>query len=124
MTVALWCLFVAAVLPVVCAGIAKWGFPRFDNNRPREWLAKQDGWRARANAAQANSWEALAVFAAGVLTAHVAQAPQATIDLLGLIFVACRAAYIALYVADLATLRSLVWFTGYGVSLAMFFIAA
>jgi uncharacterized MAPEG superfamily protein len=124
MTSALWCLFVAALLPVVCAGIAKWGFPRFDNHRPRDWLAKQDGWRARANAAQANSWEALAVFAAGVLTAHAAEAPQALVDGFALAFIACRVAYIAFYVTDRATPRSLVWFAGYGLSLGMFFLAA
>lgn len=124
MTVALWCLFVAAILPIVCTGIAKWGFPRFDNHRPRDWLAKQDGWRARANAAQANSWEALAVFAAGVLTAHVADAPQGRVDTLALAFIACRVAYIGFYVTDLATLRSLVWLVGIGLSLGMFFLAA
>jgi len=47
MTTALWCLMIAALLPIVCTGIAKWGFKGFDNNRPREWLARQDGWRAR-----------------------------------------------------------------------------
>jgi uncharacterized MAPEG superfamily protein len=123
MTVALWCLFVAALLPVACAGIAKWGFRDFDNNQPREWLAKQQGWRARANAAQANSWEALLVFAAGVLTAHVVDAPQARIDSLALVFIALRVLYIWLYVSDRATLRSLAWFGGYGISLAMFFLA-
>ncbi len=35
MTVALWCLMVAALLPVLCAGISKWGFRGFDNHRPR-----------------------------------------------------------------------------------------
>ena len=65
-TVAYWCVLVAVFLPIVCAGIAKWGSfgkPRsqggFDNVDPRAWLARQTGWRARANAAQANSFEAL-----------------------------------------------------------------
>jgi len=80
MTTALWCLMIAALLPIVCTGIAKWGFKGFDNNRPREWLARQDGWRARANAAQQNSWEAFAIFSAAVLTAHVVEAPQARVD--------------------------------------------
>ena len=43
MTLALWCLLVAALLPIACAGIAKWGFQGFDNNNPREWLARQQG---------------------------------------------------------------------------------
>jgi uncharacterized MAPEG superfamily protein len=123
MTTALWCLFVAALLPVVCAGISKWGFKNFDNRRPREWLAKQDGWRARANSAQANSWEALIVFAAGVLTAHVAGAAQPTVDALAIAFIVARVLYIYLYVSDRATFRSFAWFASYGISLAMFFLA-
>jgi uncharacterized MAPEG superfamily protein len=124
MTTALWCLMIATVLPIVCTGIAKWGFEGFDNHRPREWLAKQSGWRARANAAQANSWEALAIFTAAVLTAHLVEAPQPRIDLLALVFTAARVAYIVCYVADLATLRSLVWLVGLGASLALFFAGA
>ena len=68
-TLAYWCVLVAALLPIVCAGIAKWGTfgkPRrdggFDNENPRAWLARQTDWRARANAAQANSFEALPFF--------------------------------------------------------------
>lgn len=124
MTTALWCLMIAAVLPIVCTGIAKWGFDGFDNRRPREWLAKQSGWRARANAAQANSWEALAIFAAAVLTAHLVEAPQPRVDLLALVFIAARLAYIACYVADQASLRSLVWLVGLGASFALFFAGA
>ena len=54
-TVAYWCVLIAALLPIVCAGLAKWhgfGRPRreggYDNVEPRAWLARQDGWRARA----------------------------------------------------------------------------
>ena len=124
MTTALWCLMIAAVLPIVCTGIAKWGFEGFDNRRPREWLAKQSGWRARANAAQANSWEALAIFTAAVLTAHLVEAPQPRVDLLALVFIAARVAYIACYVADRASLRSLVWLVGLGASFGLFFAGA
>lgn len=120
MTVALWCLLVAALLPIVCTGIAKWGFEGFDNRRPREWLARQEGWRARANAAQQNSWEALAIFTAAVLTAHLVDAPQGRVDLLAVVFIAARVAYVVAYVTDRATLRSLVWLVGLGASIALF----
>ena len=50
MTIAYFCIIVACLLPVVCAGIAKskgFGRPRreggFDNQHPREWLAKLTG---------------------------------------------------------------------------------
>jgi uncharacterized MAPEG superfamily protein len=119
-TIALWCLLVVSLLPIACAGIAKWGFRGFDNNRPREWLAAQQGWRARANAAQQNSWEALAMFAAAVLAAHVADAPQGRVDGLALAFVGARVAYIAAYVGDRAPVRSLVWLLGVGLCIALF----
>jgi uncharacterized MAPEG superfamily protein len=124
MTIALWCLMIATLLPIFCTGIAKWGFEGFDNRWPREWLARQSGGRARANAAQANSWEALAIFAAGVLTAHLVAAPQARVDVLALVFIAARIAYILCYVTDKAALRSLVWLIGLAASLAMFVVGA
>jgi uncharacterized MAPEG superfamily protein len=124
MTLALWCLLVASLLPIACAGIAKWGFRGFDNNNPREWLARQQGWRARAHAAQQNSWEALAIFTAAVLTAHLVDASQATVDGLAVGFIVARFAYVACYLADWATLRSLVWLAGLGLSIALFVIGA
>ncbi len=120
MTVALWCLLVASLLPVFCAGLSKWGFEGFDNNRPREWLAKQQGWRARAHAAQQNSWEALAMFTPAVLVAHVAAAPQGRVDALAVAFIVARLLYVLLYVTDRASLRSLVWLVGVGLCIALF----
>jgi uncharacterized MAPEG superfamily protein len=124
MTLAIACIAVAAVLPIVCAGIAKWGFEGYDNHDPRRWLARQTGFRARANAAQANSWEAFPVFAAGVLAAQLGGAPQARVDLLAIAFVVARVAYVALYIADLAPLRSAVWTAGFALSLALYFASA
>lgn len=121
MTLAQICLLVACLLPVACAALAKSagvGKRRrdggFDNHQPREWLARQQGWQARANAAQANGWEALPIFIAGLFVAHQHQAAQATVDALALGFVAARLAFIGLYLADQASLRSLAWFAGMG----------
>ncbi|MFN3860756.1 MAG: MAPEG family protein [Roseateles sp.] len=129
MTLAQVCLLVACLLPVGCAALAKSGGigkrrrdGGFDNHQPREWLARQQGWQARANAAQANGWEALPIFIAGLFVAHQHQVVQATVDALALGFVAARLAFIGLYLADLAALRSLAWFAGMGASLALFFV--
>lgn len=129
MTLAQIVLLVACLLPVGCAGLAKSkGFGKrrrdggFDNHNPRAWLANLNGWQARANAAQANSWEALPVFAAGLLVAHQHQAAQATVDTLALGFLAARLVFIGLYVADLATFRSLAWIAGLALSVALFFV--
>ena len=69
MTLALWTLLVAVMFPIVCAGISKAGPTRYDNRNPRTWLAQLAGYRARAYAAQQNSWEALAVYVAALLAA-------------------------------------------------------
>jgi uncharacterized MAPEG superfamily protein len=116
-------LLVAGVLPVACAGIAKLGFKNYDNNNPRTWLANQTGFRARANAAQSNSFEAFPFFAAGVLLALLAGVDHAKIDAFSIGFVVARIAYIACYVADWATLRSVVWSVSYGCTIALFVLA-
>lgn len=115
-TVAYWCVLAAALLPIVCAGIAKYGTMGkssqeggFDNENPRAWLSKQVDWRARANAAQANTFEALPFFFAAVIIAHQQHATQAWVDILALLFVVLRMAYIMMYVANLASVRSIVW---------------
>ena len=130
MTIADACILVACLLPIVCCGLAKskgLAKPRrvggFDNHNPRQWLANLQGWQARANAAQHNSFEALPIFIAGVLIAERLQpALQSRIDALALLFVVARLGYIAAYVADRATLRSMLWTVGLGASLALFFV--
>lgn len=129
MTIADACILVACLLPVLCAGLAKspgFGKPRreggFDNNNPRQWLGNLQGWQARANAAQQNSFEALPIFIAGVLIARQMKGPQSQIDTLALLFVAARIGYIGAYLADLATLRSGLWVIGLAASVAAFFV--
>lgn len=128
-TLAHGAVLVAALLPVVCAGIAKagtFGKPRreggYDNANPRAWLAGQTDWRARANAAQQNSFEALPFFIGAVVIAHQLSAPQDWLDGLAALFVALRVAYIALYVGNHASARSLVWLLGLGVNIGILFL--
>ena len=128
-TVAYWCVLVMALMPVVCAGIAKSGMmgtPRreggYDNDNPRNWLSLQTDWRARANNAQANTFEALPFFFAAVIIAHQLQAPQWRIDLLALAFVALRIAYVAAYVKNQANLRSAVWVIALLVNVGLLFV--
>jgi uncharacterized MAPEG superfamily protein len=126
LTLAHWTVVVAAFLPILCAGIAKWGaFGRsrkdggYDNYQPREWLSRQSSWRARANAAQANSFEALPFFIGAIVIAHQIGADQSWLDGLAVLFVALRLIYIGLYVADRAAARSLVWLLALGVNVAI-----
>jgi len=115
-TVAYWCVLFAALLPYACAYAAKFrgfGKPRsqggFDNHDPRGWLARQAGWQARADAAQANSFEALPFFIGAVIIAHQLGAAQTRLDILALLFVTLRIIYAVMYVAGLPTVRSAVW---------------
>ena len=115
-TVAYWCVLIAALLPFACAYLAKsGGFRRppgeggYDNSDPRGWLAHQTDWQARANAAQANSFEALPLFIGAVIIAHQLGAPQTRLDILAVLFVTLRIIYISMYVAGLPTIRSAIW---------------
>ena len=125
------CVLIAALMPIVCAGIAKSGmFSRppaeggYDNNLPREWLARQQGWRQRANAAQANCFEALPFFIGAVLIAQQAGAAQGRVDALAAAFIALRVGYIACYLADWARVRSLAFVVAFAVNVALLFAAA
>lgn len=116
-----WCILIAGLLPYVATVVAK-SRKDFDNANPRAWLAKQEGYRARAHAAQLNSFEAFPLFAVAVITAQLRGAPHDAINVLAAIFIVARVLYIGLYLADLASLRSLVWLAGIGCVVAMFLV--
>ncbi|HEU4459446.1 MAG TPA: MAPEG family protein [Methylibium sp.] len=125
----LLCVFIAAVMPVVCAGIAKGGAmgkPRreggFDNAAPRDWLAKQTGYRARANAAQQNCFEALPFFVGAIAIALALNVPHETLALLAALWVALRTAYVAAYLANVANLRSVIWICALIVNAVILFL--
>ena len=129
MTFALFTIVLAGILPIVCAGLAKrHGFGRrprdggYDNRNPRAWLAQQTGTSAWANAAQANSWEALPLYAAAVIVNHMLGGAGVLTDVLAGIFIALRLVYIVMYVTGRHWLRSLVWLAAMVVKLAIFFL--
>lgn len=123
MSAAFWCVLVAGLLPYVATVIAK-SDKSFNNADPRAWLARQSGFRQRANAAQANSFEVFPLFAAAVIIAQYLHAPQPRIDMLAFIFIAARVLYLLAYLADQATLRSLCWFAGLASVVGLFVISA
>ena len=126
MTIGLWCVLIGILMPLLWTGVAK-SMGRYDlraNQHPGDFLAKLSGPASRANAAQLNSFEAFPAFAAAVLVAQYAHAPQHSIDLLAIAWVVLRLIYGALYIANLAALRSLVWFSGMACVVGLFVIAA
>ena len=124
MTIAFWCVLLAAFLPLAFTGAAKFRGRAFDNHTPRQWLGAQSGWRLRAHWAQENSYESFPPFAAGVIIAHVAGAPQGTVDGLAMTYLAARVVFGAFYIADLALARSLAWTVGAACVVGLFIAAA
>jgi uncharacterized MAPEG superfamily protein len=124
MTVATWCVLLAALLPYAGTVVAKATGERYNNRDPRAWLDKQTGISRRADNAQKNGFEAFPFFAAAVIVAQLAQAPQARIDLLAVVFIVARLAYFGFYLADWQAARSLVWLVGLGACVALFVVAA
>ncbi|MBV7548872.1 MAPEG family protein [Pseudomonas sp. PDM26] len=126
MTVALWCILIAILLPYVCTWVAKisGGFRLKDNHDPRDFLDSLEGLGRRAHSAQLNSYEVTPAFAAAVIVAHlVGNAELVTINVLSVLFITSRLLYIICYLADWATLRSLVWFVGMALIVSFFVVS-
>lgn len=123
---AYWCVLIAALLPYVWVSIAKASGERYDNRDPRGWIARQTNPRVhRANAAQLNSYEAFAPFAAGVILAQLAGVAADRIALLALAFVVLRVLHGVVYIAGHKhALRSLIWFGALACALALLALAA
>lgn len=122
MTIAYWCVFAAVLLPFVFTLIAKSG-GRYNNFSPREFLEKQEGYHKRAHWVQLNSYEAFPPFAAAVIIAHLTTVSQNTIDMLAVGFIVARVLYGVAYLANTATLRSLVWGAGFACVIALFVLS-
>ena len=117
-------ILAAGAMPWICAGIAKAGQRNYDNHNPREWLAKQTGYRARANAAQANCFEAFPMYAVGVLLAMLSNVDIDRIQMWTGLFIVARVAYIACYLMDKDKLRSLAWTVGVASTVALYVSSA
>lgn len=120
-------LLALCILPLTCAWIA--GYHRqkqlgsVDNKEPRTQSQQLTGAGARAVAAQANSWEALAVFSAAILAVFISGVDLQSIATWVVVFVALRIAYIGLYIGNLDKLRSLVFLIGLGICIYFFVLA-
>jgi len=108
----IYLILIACILPYVFTIIAKvaGGFTFADNQNPREFLAKTTGFAARANAVQQNSFESLPLFIAAILMAEYMVIPQHLIMMLGIAYIVLRIIYGICYLANISTLRSIIWF--------------
>ena len=118
MTTPLRCLLIVALLPYLLAWVGGYlkvrQFGRLDNKNPRQQTARLEGVGARIAAAQANAWEALGLFTAAIVVAHLGGQDPARAAWLSQLFVATRLLHPVFYGLDLDKLRSLVFIVGLG----------
>ena len=81
------------------------------------------GLAARADRAQRNHLDALALFTVAALVTHFAEAQTAATSTLGWAFLAARAAYLPAYLLGIFALRSIIWFVGFGATVALLVMA-
>jgi uncharacterized MAPEG superfamily protein len=117
MTVAIWCILVAALLPYVPFGFAK---HKLDPRAPRLGAAQLEGRAARAYGAHLNAFEAFPFFAAAVIVSQVVEGVSATVGWLALAFLVARVGHIGFYLADRPPLRSACFTVGLLLTLAIF----
>ena len=128
MTIPFWCLFITVLIPYVLAGIGvaqrQTQLGSVDN---KDWrknpLPELTGLGSRVYAAQANTWEAVALFTAAVTVAHLAGADPESSTLAAILVLAARVLHTVLYLADLDKLRSLVFVVGFGSCMWLFGLA-
>jgi uncharacterized MAPEG superfamily protein len=120
MTIALWCVLVAALIPIVTVGLAKGKGGAYDNSDPRGHASGYKGLAKRAYAAHLNGFEAFPFFAAAVLVAELKGGPRGMVDGFAVAFVLARLGYTALYVLDKPGMRSMVWTVGLISAIAVF----
>lgn len=114
MTTPLWCLVLVMFLPYLLAFTGSYfkmrQFGKIDNKNPRQQVAQLEGVGARAAAAQANAWEALAMFTVAVVVLQLANPEAArgsTAANLAMAFLAMRIAHAIFYLANIDIARSL-----------------
>ncbi|KGT46707.1 MULTISPECIES: MAPEG family protein [Acinetobacter] len=107
----IYLILAACLLPYVFTMIAKkaGGFKAKDNQNPRDFLAQTTGVAKRANAVQQNSFESLPLFIAAILMAEYLVMPQSLIMTFGIGYLVFRVLYGICYLANWATLRSIMW---------------
>ncbi len=124
MSIAYWCVLIAAALPYIWVFIAQRSGERYNAHDPRGWQAKQSGRSLRAHAAHLNGFEAFPAFAAGVVLAQLAGVAPHLVNQLAVAFVIFRVLHGLFYVADKPPLRSLTWLLGLLCALALIALAA
>lgn len=113
MSVLLWCLLIAGLLPILAKAPVVYFQNRdrgYDNKHPRAQQQRLTGIGARAVAGHYNAYEAFPLFAAAVLATLATDSVSDRSLQLAVAFIVLRIAYHILYLLNADKLRSLVWF--------------
>lgn len=124
MSLALWTLLIAGLLPYLTVGLAKAGARGYDNSAPRDWARSLEGFGRRAHAAHLNHFEFFPFFASAVIVAYLRLGPNVAVDWVAAGVVLARIAYTIAYLIDRPTLRSIVWIVGIAGVICLFVLAA
>lgn len=121
MTIAIWCVFIAGLLPYAVFGPAA---AKLNSLLPRASARNLEGLPARAYATHLNHFEAFPFFAAAVLVAHIVEGASTTINWLAVAFIVVRLGYTFFYLNNLQPFRSISFFVGLILTIAIFVIPA
>jgi len=107
----IYLILAACLLPYVFTAIAKkaGGFKAKDNQNPRDFLEQSSGLAKRADAVQKNSFESLPLFIAAILMAEYMVISEKVMITFGVGYLIFRVLYGICYLANWATLRSIMW---------------
>jgi uncharacterized MAPEG superfamily protein len=124
MTIAYICILIAAILPYIWVGIAKFSTPKYDNSSPREFLhSLNEGTAKRAHFAHLNAFEAFPAFAAGVMIAQLAGVSHQSITSISTAFILFRLLHGFCYIQNNSNLRSLAWVCGFICVISLYILA-
>ncbi len=119
MPIAIWCILIAALLPILAVFPAKLS-RSYDNSNPRNPEFWKEGFRSRAQAAQANGFEAFPFFAIAVIVGLGQGGSAEWIDKLAVLFIGLRIIYVFCYWTDRSTPRSITWAAAFISTIAIF----
>jgi uncharacterized MAPEG superfamily protein len=117
MTVALWCVLIAGLLPYLTFGGAA---TKLDPELPRMSAKELEGVPARIHGAHLNHFEAFPFFAAAVIISHVLQGSSQVVNWLAVAFIVVRLVYTFFYMTGRQPLRSATFGIGLLIVVAIF----
>jgi uncharacterized MAPEG superfamily protein len=116
MTIAIWCIFIAATLPYVAFTFVK----GLDPIQPRYRIGDLKEQSARAYGAHLNGLETFPWFASAVIVAHMVSGPSRIADVLAVVYILVRIGHMAAYLAGRQPRRSAAFAVGQLLALAIF----